>query len=44
LKREDWSRLSSHQSAGNELTVQVWVERGLAHIEEHLKSLKKEIN
>lgn len=41
LKREDWSRLSSHQSAGNELTLQVWVERGLAHIEEHLKSLKK---
>lgn len=41
LKREDWSRLSSHQSAGSELTLQVWVERGLAHVEEHLKSLKK---
>lgn len=41
LKREDWSRLSSHQSAGNEMTLQVWVERGLAHIEEHLKTLKK---
>jgi hypothetical protein len=41
LKQEDWSRLSSHQSAGNELTLQVWVERGLAHVEEHLKSLKK---
>jgi len=41
IKREDWSRLSNHESAGNELTVQLWVERSLAHIEEHLKALKK---
>ncbi|KXK11008.1 MAG: DinB superfamily protein [Chloroflexi bacterium OLB14] len=42
LGREDWSRLSSHESAGNEMTLQVWVERGLAHIEEHLQNLKKQ--
>ncbi|HCR71589.1 MAG TPA: hypothetical protein DIW23_09110 [Anaerolineae bacterium] len=41
IKREDWSRLSNHESAGNELTLQLWVERSLAHIEEHLKALKK---
>jgi len=41
LKREDWSRLSSHESGGNELTLQIWVERSLAHIEEHLLTLKK---
>jgi hypothetical protein len=41
IKREDWSRLSHHESAGNELTLQLWVERSLAHIEEHLKALKK---
>jgi hypothetical protein len=41
LKREDWSRLSSHESGGSELTLQIWVERSLAHIEEHLRTLKK---
>lgn len=41
LKQADWSRLSSHESAGNELTLQLWVERSLAHIEEHLQALKK---
>jgi hypothetical protein len=40
VKREDWSRLSRHESGGSELTLQVWVERGLAHVEEHLKILK----
>ena len=40
LPRQSWSRLSSHESAGNELTVQLWVERSLAHIEEHLQALK----
>lgn len=41
LNLEDWSRLSSHESGGSELTLQIWVERSLAHIEEHLKTLKK---
>lgn len=41
LPQAGWSRLSSHESAGSELTLQLWVERSLAHIEEHLKALKK---
>lgn len=41
LGQTDWSRLSSHESAGNELTLQLWVEKSLAHIEEHLQALKK---
>jgi len=41
IKQKDWSRLSNHESAGNELTLQLWVERSLAHIEEHLKTIKK---
>ncbi|NJN79311.1 MAG: hypothetical protein HC797_01905 [Anaerolineales bacterium] len=40
LPQASWSRLSSHESAGNELTLQLWVERSLAHIEEHLLALK----
>lgn len=41
LPQEGWSRLSRHESLGNELTLQLWAERSLAHIEEHLKTLKK---
>lgn len=41
MPHEAWSRLSSHESAGNELTLQLWVERGLAHIEEHLLEVKR---
>lgn len=41
LQQADWSRLSSHESGGNALTLQIWVERSLAHIEEHLQALKK---
>lgn len=37
---ESWSRLSRHEALGGELTSQLWVERSLAHIEEHLKTLK----
>lgn len=36
-----WSRLSRHESLGKELTLQLWAERSLAHIEEHLAVLKK---
>lgn len=38
--QEDWSRLSQHEALGQGLTLQLWVERSLAHIEEHLASLK----
>ncbi len=34
-----WARVSRHESLGGELTLQLWVERNLAHIEEHLKSV-----
>jgi hypothetical protein len=38
---EVWSRESRHQTLGSGFTTQTWVERGLAHIEEHLASVKK---
>lgn len=34
-----WARPSRHATYGNDFTLQTWVERGLAHIEEHLKSV-----
>ncbi len=40
LPTEAWSRLSRHTTLGGGLTLQAWVERGLAHIEEHLKTVK----
>jgi DinB superfamily len=41
LPGEGWSRLSSHSTLGSGLTLQTWVEKNLAHIEEHLETLKK---
>ncbi|MDD2921085.1 MAG: DinB family protein [Anaerolineales bacterium] len=41
LPNEYWSRESSHESSGSGLTLQLWVERSLAHIEEHLVTLLK---
>jgi hypothetical protein len=41
LPREAWSRESRHETMGGELPMQLWVERSLAHIEEHLQTLKK---
>ena len=41
LPQEAWSRLSRHEIMGGELALQVWVERSLAHIEEHLQTVKK---
>jgi hypothetical protein len=38
---EGWSRLSRHATQGSGLTLQIWVERGLAHIEEHLATVQK---
>jgi hypothetical protein len=37
---EAWSRLSRHATLGHGFTMQTWVERGLAHIEEHLKTIQ----
>ena len=39
--REAWSRESRHETMGSELTLQLWVERSLAHIEEHLLAARK---
>jgi hypothetical protein len=42
LKRiapEAWTRPSRHATYGDGFTSQTWVERALAHIEEHLKSV-----
>ena len=36
---EAWARISSHEKFGGDLTLQLWVERSLAHIEEHLKTV-----
>ena len=41
LPQEAWSRESRHETLGGELTLQLWVERSLAHIEEHLKTMRK---
>jgi hypothetical protein len=40
LPDETWSRVSRHQVYG-EFTFQTWVERALAHIEEHLETVRK---
>src|SRR5512142_3047667 len=37
LPEEAWSRLSRHTTLGSGLTLQSWVEKDLAHIEEHLE-------
>ena len=41
LSPEAWSRESSHEIYGGGFTLQTWVERGLAHIQEHLETVKK---
>jgi hypothetical protein len=41
LPQEAWSRESRHETMGGELALQLWVERSLAHIEEHLRSVKR---
>jgi hypothetical protein len=41
LPTESWSRVSRHTTLGSGLTLQTWVEKDLAHIEEHLKTVKK---
>lgn len=44
LPQEGWSRLSQHEALGKELTLQLWTERCLAHIGEHLAALKNAQN
>ncbi len=41
LPPEAWARLTSHVMLGRGLTLQAWVEKNLAHIEEHLQEVKK---
>jgi hypothetical protein len=41
MPQEGWSRLSYHEVMGGEFTLQLWVERSLAHIEEHLGAIKR---
>lgn len=41
LPPEAWSRVSRHSTLGSNLTLQSWVEKDLAHIEEHLKAVKR---
>lgn len=41
LPAEAWSRLSRHTTLGSGLTLQSWVEKDLAHIEEHLGTVRK---
>ncbi len=40
LPNEAWSRESRHVRLGHGFTLQSWVERELAHIEEHIKTVK----
>ena len=42
LPREAWSRESRHVMLGRGFTLQLWVERDLAHIEEHLKTIQRQ--
>jgi hypothetical protein len=40
LPQEAWSRESRHETLGNGFTLQLWVERGVAHVGEHLQVVK----
>ncbi len=40
LPADGWSRESRHATFGGGFTLQTWVERDLAHIEEHLQTVK----
>lgn len=41
LPAEAWGRESSHEIYGDGFSLQTWVERGLAHIREHLDTVKE---
>jgi hypothetical protein len=40
LPDESWTRESRHVTNGGGLTLQLWVERGLQHVHEHLATVK----
>lgn len=42
LPPEAWSRVSRHTTLGSGLTLQIWVEKNLGHIEEHLEAVKRQ--
>jgi hypothetical protein len=42
LPIEAWSRESRHATLGIGFTLQTWVERDLAHIQEHLQTVQRE--
>lgn len=42
LPPEVWSRVSSHETYRGSFTLQTWVERALAHIQEHLRAVQKQ--
>jgi hypothetical protein len=42
LPPEGWSRRSRHTSLGSGVTLQTWVEKNLAHIQEHLEEVRKQ--
>ncbi|MCZ2126803.1 MAG: hypothetical protein LC099_03400 [Anaerolineales bacterium] len=42
MPTEGWSRLSRHAALGKGLTLQLWVERGLAHIEAGIQKFRRE--
>jgi hypothetical protein len=42
LPPEAWTRESRHVTYGGGFSTQTWVERSLAHIEEHLKTVREE--
>ena len=41
LPLEGWSRTSAHEVYGDGFFLQTWVERELAHIQEHLETVEK---
>ena len=41
LPAEAWSRQSRHVMLGHGFTLQAWVERDLAHIQEHLETVRQ---
>jgi hypothetical protein len=41
MPSEAWARESSHVMLGRDLTLQIWVEKDLDHIEEHLQTVRK---
>ena len=41
LPSEAWARTGRHETYGEGFTTQTWAERGLAHLEEHLKTVNQ---